>query len=70
VTSASVRGRVTRPESANGYQVTLDGRDGLRINDQLVAMPDIEASNGVIQGINAVLAPPVLVADAGVNTGR
>jgi uncharacterized surface protein with fasciclin (FAS1) repeats len=70
VTSASVRGRVTRPESSNGYQVTLDGRDGLRINDQLVAMPDIEASNGVIQGINAVLAPPVLVADAGVNTGR
>src|ERR1700741_730784 len=62
VTSANVRGRVTRPESSNGYQVTVDGRDGLRINDQLVAMPDIDASNGVIQGINAVLAPPVLVA--------
>jgi uncharacterized surface protein with fasciclin (FAS1) repeats len=62
VTTANVRGRVTRPESSNGYQVTVDGRDGLRINDQLVAMPDIDASNGVIQGINAVLAPPVLVA--------
>jgi uncharacterized surface protein with fasciclin (FAS1) repeats len=62
VTTDNVRGRLTRPESSNGYQVTLDGRDGLRINDQLVAMPDIEASNGVIQGINAVLAPPVLVA--------
>ncbi|MGD9981007.1 MAG: fasciclin domain-containing protein [Hyphomonadaceae bacterium] len=70
VTCASVRGRVTHPESSNGYQVTLDGRDGLRINDQLVALPDIDASNGVIQGINAVLAPPVLVADAGVNSGR
>lgn len=64
VTTANVRGRVTRPESSNGYQVTVDGRDGLRINDQLVAMPDINASNGVIQGINAVLAPPVLVASS------
>lgn len=70
VTSANVNGRVTRPESSNGYQVTVDGRDGLRINDQLVAMPDVEASNGVIQGINAVLSPPVLVADAGANNGR
>lgn len=62
VTTASVNGRSTRPESANGYRVTLDGRDGLRVNDQLVVMPDIDASNGVIQGINSVLAPPVLVA--------
>jgi uncharacterized surface protein with fasciclin (FAS1) repeats len=42
--------------------VTVDGRDGLRINDRLVVMPDIDASNGVIQGINDVLSPPVLVA--------
>jgi uncharacterized surface protein with fasciclin (FAS1) repeats len=70
VTSANVRGRVTRPESSNGYQVTLDGRDGLRINDQLVAMPDVEASNGVIQGINVVLAPPVLVASIDTRAGR
>jgi uncharacterized surface protein with fasciclin (FAS1) repeats len=62
VTRASVGARVTRMEAANGYRVTLDGRDGLRVNDQLVVMPDIEASNGVIQGVNAVLAPPVLVA--------
>jgi uncharacterized surface protein with fasciclin (FAS1) repeats len=62
VTSASVEGRVARPESSNGYVVTVDGRDGLRINDRLVVMPDIDASNGVIQGINDVLSPPVLVA--------
>lgn len=62
VTRANVGGRVTRPESATGHRVTLDGRDGLRINDQLVVVPDIEASNGVIQGINTVLAPPVLIA--------
>jgi uncharacterized surface protein with fasciclin (FAS1) repeats len=62
VTRASVGGRVTRPESATGHRVTLDGRDGLRINDQLVVVPDIDASNGVIHGINTVLSPPVLVA--------
>jgi len=62
VTRQSVGARITRMEAASGYRVTLDGRDGLRVNDQLVAMPDIEASNGVIQGINTVLAPPVLVA--------
>lgn len=62
VTVASVGERVTRPESASGHRVTLDGRDGLRINDQLVVMPDIDASNGVIHGVNSVLAPPAVVA--------
>jgi uncharacterized surface protein with fasciclin (FAS1) repeats len=62
VTSQGVRGRVVRAEASNGYRVTIDGRDGLRVNDQLVVMPDIDASNGVIQGINTVLSPPVLVA--------
>jgi uncharacterized surface protein with fasciclin (FAS1) repeats len=62
VTTASLRGGVSRREAANGHRVTLDARDGLRINDQLVVMPDIEARNGVLQGINSVLSPPVLVA--------
>ncbi|ANP47188.1 fasciclin domain-containing protein [Candidatus Viadribacter manganicus] len=62
VTSDTVGARTTRPESANGYRLTVDGRDGLRVNDELVVMPDIAASNGVIQGINSVLSPPVLVA--------
>lgn len=70
VTSESVGMRIARPESANGYRVTLDGRDGLRINDELVVMPDINASNGVIQGVNRVLSPPALVAEASANTGR
>lgn len=61
VTSENVD-NVVRPEAANGYRVEIDGRDGLRINDQLVVMPDINATNGVIQGINSVLSPPVLVA--------
>jgi uncharacterized surface protein with fasciclin (FAS1) repeats len=66
VTSESVD-NVVRPEASNGYRVEIDGRDGLRINDQLVVMPDINASNGVIQGINSVLSPPVLVAGGDVS---
>lgn len=64
VTSASVRG-LSRPQSSNGYRLTLNGGDGLRVNDELVVLPDIRASNGLIQGINHVLSPPVMVASAG-----
>jgi uncharacterized surface protein with fasciclin (FAS1) repeats len=69
VTSESVRGAQRPMEASSGYRVQIDGRDGLRVNEQLVVMPDIEASNGVIQGINSVLSPPVLVASAG-ESGR
>ena len=62
VTSESVSGEVVREETSGGYRVQIDGRDGMRVNDQLVVAPDISASNGVIQGINSVLAPPVMVA--------
>jgi uncharacterized surface protein with fasciclin (FAS1) repeats len=62
VTTESIGEEVTLIEAANGYFITIDGRDGLRVNDQLVAMQDITASNGVIQGINVVLSPPVMVA--------
>lgn len=64
VTSESAAGGVSREEASNGYNLSIDGRDGLRVNDQLVVMPDIAASNGVIQGINSVLSPPVMVASA------
>lgn len=70
VTSESVAGRNVRPELANGYRLTVDGRDGLRVNDELVVMPDVTASNGVIQGINSVLSPPVLVAQNNNAAGR
>ena len=60
--SDALGARTQSLETLNGYRVTVDGSDGLRVNDQLVAMRDIRASNGVLQGINSVLAPPVMVA--------
>jgi uncharacterized surface protein with fasciclin (FAS1) repeats len=62
LTSDALHAGVQSIETLNGYRVTVDGGDGLRVNDQLVAMRDIRASNGVLQGINSVLAPPVMVA--------
>lgn len=62
LTTETVGARVTRPEAASGFRLTVDGRDGLRVNDTLVAMPDMAASNGVLHGVNEVLSPPVLVA--------
>jgi uncharacterized surface protein with fasciclin (FAS1) repeats len=62
VTTENMRGRIVRAEASNGYRVTIDARDGLRVNDHLVVMQDVNATNGVIQGINTVLERPVLVA--------
>jgi uncharacterized surface protein with fasciclin (FAS1) repeats len=62
ITSETAGDGVTRPEAASGYRLTLDGGDGLRVNDVLVAIPDMEARNGVLHGVNTVLAPPVMVA--------
>ncbi len=62
VTTDGVAGRVVRQEAASGYRLNIDGRDGLRVNDELVVVPDINADNGAVQGINTVLSPPVLVA--------
>lgn len=62
LTNANAHGAITHPHALNGYPVTIDARDGLRVNDELVAMQDVQASNGVIQGINRVLSPPVMVA--------
>ncbi|MBI3440067.1 MAG: fasciclin domain-containing protein [Proteobacteria bacterium] len=67
LTSDAMHGRTRSLQTLTGYRVTVDGSDGLRVNDQLVAVRDMRASNGVIQGINSVLAAPVMIASAGVS---
>ena len=62
VTSETAGNARTREESTSGDYLQIDGRDGLRVNDELVAVQDVEARNGVVQGINTVLQPPLLVA--------
>ncbi len=41
-----------------GADITIDLDDGVKINDASVVSADIEASNGVIHVIDAVILPP------------
>ena len=52
--------------SINGEKFRIEGRGaGLWINDARVITPDLEASNGILQGIDTVLLPQTQVAPAG-----
>ena len=44
-------------ETLNGESVTVDLSDGVKIDDAKVTMADIEASNGVVHVVDAVLLP-------------
>ena len=60
-----VGGRVTADEVTNlesatslqGQTVKISTKDGIRINDARVLTPDVQATNGVIHIIDAVLIP-------------
>ena len=52
---------VTDLESATSLQgqtLKISTKDGIRINDANVLTPDVQATNGVIHIIDAVLIPP------------
>jgi uncharacterized surface protein with fasciclin (FAS1) repeats len=40
-----------------GGDVIIDGRSGLRVNTARVIKPDLDAANGVVHGIDALLQP-------------
>jgi uncharacterized surface protein with fasciclin (FAS1) repeats len=61
-----IPGRLLEADLTNGQQeTTLEGSnvtftvtaDGVKINDSFIVSPDITASNGVIQAIDAVMLP-------------
>ena len=58
VTSADVAGMGSVP-SLQGGQLAVDTSQGVKINQANVIQADIEASNGVIHAIDAVLMPAV-----------
>jgi uncharacterized surface protein with fasciclin (FAS1) repeats len=51
--------------SMKGEKLNIESRAGLWVNEGQVINPDLEASNGVIHGIDAVLMPQTQVASAG-----
>ena len=60
-----VPGRLTAREVADrefvtsvlGQRLIIERTDGLRVNEAVVLTPDLEASNGIIHVIDAVLMP-------------
>ena len=44
--------------TVEGQTVTLSTEDGVMVNEATVVIADVEASNGVIHAIDAVLIPP------------
>lgn len=49
--------KLTSAKTVNGQELTIDASSGVKINDAKVITPDVEATNGVIHIIDAVLMP-------------
>ena len=59
ITSAQLlEQRLTTVDTVQGEAVTIDARNGVRVNDANVVKADIAASNGVIHVIDTVILPP------------
>jgi uncharacterized surface protein with fasciclin (FAS1) repeats len=63
--SANELKTLSETKSAKGEELKIDSRAGLWINQARVVSPDLEASNGVLHGIDTVLMPQTQVATAG-----
>jgi uncharacterized surface protein with fasciclin (FAS1) repeats len=65
---ASVRfaGKRIRAVMNAGGDVIIDGRDRLRVNGGYLVKPDLQASNGIVHGLDTVLWPraPAAMASA------
>ncbi|MCR9089185.1 MAG: fasciclin domain-containing protein [Rhodobacteraceae bacterium] len=57
VMSSELAGQTVSAKTVNGEKLIIDGRDGVEVNDATVTAADIEASNGVIHVIDAVILP-------------
>ncbi|CAN5767050.1 fasciclin domain-containing protein [soil metagenome] len=54
-----------KTKTAQGHELKIESRDGLWINEAKVVSPDLEASNGVLHGIDTVLMSKSYEAAAG-----
>ena len=57
VTAASLAGKRISVKTVQGGSVKIDGRHGVKVNSSRVIAADVEASNGIIHGIDKVLMP-------------
>ena len=57
VATARLAGKRIRAVMQAGGDVIIDGRSGLRVNTARLVKPDLDAANGVVHGVDAVLWP-------------
>lgn len=58
VFAADLAGRTVRPRTLAGPRLSVDGRQGVSVNNARVISADVDADNGVIHVIDRVLLPP------------
>jgi len=63
--TASELKTLDKTKTALGKELKIESRAGLWINEAKVVSPDLEASNGVLHGIDTVLMPQSYEAAAG-----
>ena len=57
VMSKDLAGKKTMAKSVEGGEISVDATDGVKVDNAKVVTPDIEASNGIIHVIDAVIMP-------------
>jgi uncharacterized surface protein with fasciclin (FAS1) repeats len=57
IMSTDIAGQKTQVGTVQGSELTVDATSGVKVDDATVVAADIEASNGVIHVINAVVMP-------------
>lgn len=60
--TASQVSSISKAITVQGQSLTVDTKDGVKINDAKVLAADVEASNGVIHVIDTVLLPATAAA--------
>jgi uncharacterized surface protein with fasciclin (FAS1) repeats len=58
VRSGALAGATSTLTSVQGGTISVDGSNGVKVNNATVVTPDITASNGVIHVIDTVIMPP------------
>jgi len=61
--TASELKTLDKTETAKGEELKIESRAGLWVNEARIISPDLEASNGVLHGIDTVLMPQSYGAD-------
>lgn len=55
--SADIAGKRAKVRTVQGDQLSVNAKNGVKVNDAKVIQADVEASNGVIHVVDTVILP-------------